>query len=179
MNVQSIWIKHVFRLKIENSKSTSVHGTIRIFLLPIYDEKHQQYGFDEARTKAIEIDRFVTKCKLIEVIFNHCQLSNIFLAREKKNIPFFCRLVSPGSNRVVRKSSDSSLTISFDRTFPMQLDGNVLLVCHSKVIQFVFFCCCLLSFESTHTQQQQKKHTTHSKLNNRYILMNIILLLLM
>lgn len=89
MNVQSIWIKHVFRLKIENSKSTSVHGTIRIFLLPIYDEKHQQYGFDEARTKAIEIDRFVTKCKLIEVIFNHCQLSNIFLAREKKNIPFF------------------------------------------------------------------------------------------
>lgn len=89
MNVQSIWIKHVFRLKIENSKSTPVHGTIRIFLLPIYDEKHQQYGFDEARTKAIEIDRFVTKCKLIEVIFNHCQLSNIFLAREKKNIPFF------------------------------------------------------------------------------------------
>lgn len=36
----------------------------------------------------------------------------------------FLLSVAPGISRIERKSSESSLTISFDRTFPLQLDGS-------------------------------------------------------
>lgn len=41
----------------------------------------------------------------------------------------------------------------------MQLDGNVLLVCHSKVIQFVFFLLLLVVvWINTHTTTTEKTH---------------------
>lgn len=48
---------------VENKNASALQGTVRIFLLPIYDEKGQQLLFDGSRRKCVEIDRFAIKSK--------------------------------------------------------------------------------------------------------------------
>lgn len=112
------------RLRVNNSNATAVQGTIRIFLVPMLDEMHLEYSFDDGRVKVFELDRFVSNCKHgFKFIFLLTKTTCELMFQM-----FWIYSVLPGSNRVVRQSTDSSLTISYDRTFPMQLDGNVLLV---------------------------------------------------
>lgn len=110
-------------------------GTVRIFLCPVYDERGQKYPFNGFRPMAVEIDRFTTNSK-----FN----GRTFVAREifENKFFFFSVPVAPGVNRIERKSSESSLTIGFDRTFPLQLDNSYKFVSgHSEnaVLIEIFF----------------------------------------
>lgn len=50
-------------MKVENQSKSTAQGTVRIFILPIYDEKGQQYLYEGSRNKAVEIDRFLIKSK--------------------------------------------------------------------------------------------------------------------
>lgn len=42
---------------------SDVKGTVRIFLLPQFDEKNSAYSYENARKRAFELDRFVVSCK--------------------------------------------------------------------------------------------------------------------
>lgn len=47
------------RLKVESKNTSAVVGTARIFLLPINDDKQQQFLYEGSRKLAIELDRFL------------------------------------------------------------------------------------------------------------------------
>lgn len=53
-----------FRIEIRNQKTTPVIGTVRIFLLPVKNEKGQPFLFEGSRKLAIELDRYQAKCKI-------------------------------------------------------------------------------------------------------------------
>lgn len=55
------------RLKVESSNKAAVQGTIRIYLLPIIDEKNEELLFEGCRKKAIELDRFLVKSKYLSI----------------------------------------------------------------------------------------------------------------
>lgn len=50
-------------MKVENSNAAAVLGTIRIFIVPIFNEKNEPYDYEHARKRAIELDQFVVSCK--------------------------------------------------------------------------------------------------------------------
>lgn len=103
---------------MENKNTSPVVGTLRIFLLPLNDDKEQKFLYEGSRKLAIELDRFLVNR---EKLFFQYLLKNVLNILIKLS-------VVPGMNNIYRKSSDSSLTIPFNRTFPLQRDGKLLLV---------------------------------------------------
>ncbi|XP_015593471.1 phenoloxidase 1 [Cephus cinctus] len=75
-----------YRISVNNSNSSALMGTMRIFIAPKQDERGLPFTFRDQRLLMIEMDKFTVT-------------------------------LNPGSNNVDRKSTDSSVTIPFERTF--------------------------------------------------------------
>lgn len=62
-------IKHLqhtpfnYKIRVENSSSVALRGTIRIFMAPTKNEFDLSFSFNEQRLLMIEMDRFVTNRK--------------------------------------------------------------------------------------------------------------------
>lgn len=73
------------RLKVENTNPSQVVGTVRIFLLPLNDDKEQQFLYEGSRKLAIELDRFLVNR---ENFFFFSIFANIFF--KHSNETFSC-----------------------------------------------------------------------------------------
>lgn len=51
------------RIRVTNSSLKELWGTVRIFLCSVNNEAKQPYFLEGTRKNAIEMDRFVLKCK--------------------------------------------------------------------------------------------------------------------
>ncbi|XP_046384943.1 phenoloxidase 1-like [Ischnura elegans] len=76
-----------YKIQVENTSNSERMGTVRIFLAPKFDERGQPWLFCDQRLMFIELDKFV-----------------VTLGRQK-------------SSTITRESSQSSITIPFERTF--------------------------------------------------------------
>lgn len=88
-----------------NNTGAARQGTCRIFIGPKFDEKGNPWIFKDQKELLIEMDRFVVNCTF--VMFT--ELFWFYL------ISYF--LVVPGQNVINQASTESSLTIPFERTF--------------------------------------------------------------
>lgn len=53
----------VYTINVMNDKSTQMRGTVRIFMAPKFDEKGQEFKFNEMRLLMMEMDRFTVNCE--------------------------------------------------------------------------------------------------------------------
>lgn len=109
------------RMKIENTNASAVQGTIRIFLIPILDEKNEFYDYENARKRAFELDRFMVLCKY-PWWKSPTKIWRFFFSKMNWTLIFCFGSVPPGLVRVIRKDIDSSMTIRQDRTYPNEKD---------------------------------------------------------
>jgi len=88
-------------------------ATVRIFLAPRFDERGNRYNMKTQRTQFFVLDSFTTKCKLtlssfcIHEIF--CEICLMFYEMNPA--------VSVGRNTIVRKSTESTLTIPWSQMY--------------------------------------------------------------
>lgn len=54
-----------YEIKVQNNTDKLRHGTVRIFLAPVYDELGNAIQIDELRRLMIELDRFSATSKHI------------------------------------------------------------------------------------------------------------------
>lgn len=101
----------MFRIQVNNSTRNPLRGTVRIFLGPQFDERGVPITFREHRRTFIELDKFSVTCKY--------ETLRDFAIHNMNLMP----LVRPGQNQIQRQSSESSVTIPFERTF-RNLDSN-------------------------------------------------------
>lgn len=74
------------RLKVESTNPSPVQGTVRIFLLPLNDDKEQQFLYEGSRKLAIELDRFLVNRENFFFFFSI--FANIFF--KHSNETFSC-----------------------------------------------------------------------------------------
>jgi tyrosinase len=82
-------------------------GMVRIFISPKYDENGKNFELNDQRFFFIEIDKFVASCeKKVKLFYS-----------SKELLILFTFLVRPGRNVFKRRSTDSTVTIPYERTF--------------------------------------------------------------
>lgn len=77
-------------------------GTCRIFLAPKYDEGEGSWLFRDQKNLFIALDRFTVNCMYL--------LCDLFILH-------LIFIVKVGDNTIIRKSTESSVTIPFEQTF--------------------------------------------------------------
>lgn len=55
-------IPFAYTINVSNDKSTQMRGTMRIFMAPKFDEKGEEFKFNEMRLLMMEMDRFTVNC---------------------------------------------------------------------------------------------------------------------
>lgn len=93
-------------IQINNKREIGVKGTCRIFMSPKFDERHKSMAFRDQRLLMTEMDKFVVTCKFNLKIKKKPIMNNIISIK-----------VTPGQNTILRQSTESSVTIPFERTF--------------------------------------------------------------
>lgn len=53
----------VYTINVVNDGNTNMRGTVRIFMAPKFDEKGEEFKFNEMRLLMMEMDRFTVDCK--------------------------------------------------------------------------------------------------------------------
>lgn len=100
-----------YNITVNNSGNGVQEGTCRIFLAPATDERGNPWLFNNQRVMFIEMDKFKVTCMLVRlIIFGDFLILLVVTVRQ-------------GQNTITRNSTESSVTIPFERTF-RDLDSN-------------------------------------------------------
>lgn len=93
-------------LDVSNNSSQTLMGTCRIFLAPNCDDTCHELFFNDQRKLMVELDKFTVSCK-------YPQTQSVELTLTL----FSMSSVTPGDNRIIRPSLNSSVTISWEKSF--------------------------------------------------------------
>lgn len=85
-------------------------GTCRIFMAPHNDERGTPFQLRDQRHVMCEMDRFIVGCNF-NPFFSFNSFSFALISH------YLRQIVNPGNNLIRRESTDSSVTIPFERTF--------------------------------------------------------------
>ena len=116
-----------YTINVNNSSGQNRRGTCRVYLGPKFDERGNPWLYNDQKLTFIELDKFTVTCKLnkskatnfkkLLVFDENCTCCSRFF---KIMINFMRNLlfsVKQGKNTITRNSSESSVTIPFERTF--------------------------------------------------------------
>lgn len=116
-----------YNIVVNNSNNRDVIGTVRIFIAPKFDETGRHLNLNDQRLLMIEMDKFTAICKIfryrlrLQIICDF--LRGIDISYLLIHLCTYLKTVRRGQNTITRKSTDSSLTITFEATF-RNLDEN-------------------------------------------------------